>query len=80
MTLPDPQHTEKPEKGLGTKASFVPTRHPYASPRSEDDASTATAGLLREPAANKASIVVSSESLQIPRRGSQGPTTVGEEE
>lgn len=80
MTLPDPQHTEKLEKGLGTKASFVPTHHPYASPCSKDDASNNQSRLLREPAAHKGSIVASSESLQIPRCGSQGPTTGGEAE
>lgn len=79
MTLPDPQHRAKLEQGPGTRASFVPSHHLYASPCSDHDASMATAE-LRELPANKDSIVSSYEHFQIPRKGSQGLTTVSEEQ
>lgn len=78
--LPNPQNKEKLEKALGTRASFVPSPHPYTGPCSNHDANTATAELLWEPPANKGSIVAPYDYFQVLRKESQGPTTVGEEQ
>lgn len=81
MILPDPQSGEKLEKDPGTRASFVPSPHPYASPCSSGDASIATQQSRAAPElpAKKGSIVASYEYVQVQER-KPTTTTVGEEQ
>lgn len=79
MILPDLQNGEKLVKDAGTRASFVPSPRPYASPRSRGDASTATQQSRAAPElpAKKGSIVAAYGYFQVPER-KPTTTTVGE--
>lgn len=81
VILPDPQNREKLEKDPGTRASFVPSPRPYASPCSSGDASTAPRQSRAAPElpAKKGSIVAAYEYFQV-RERKPAMTTVGEEQ